>query len=184
MNLAYLNLPVFGVLAAISKSVGEYLKRLPTQARENVKDTQWYKDAETLSKIHRYQEPRFNEEKPRWIQLKSLRDSCLFNILFYYRLGPILSIASSCLCGILIILGVYAEIHGTDPIFCFIYSVIGVPFWFSVAAFLWPVICVTVGALLKMRALQELRYNLKNLGRTALEEAREELAKVEEAVGN
>lgn len=182
MNLAYLNLAIFGFMSLISKNAAYCLERIPEGVRENVKDTPWYKDAHVLSTLHTLDDIDFSFTIPAWVKFKSLVDGALFNVLFMYRIGKVGSILAAAYCCYLILAGVYQGVPGGDGYLCMAINWLGASFWLAAAAFTWPVLCVAAGAWVGWRAKRELRYHLKDLGTKEMKEAEAELGKVEAAV--
>ncbi|HBM89079.1 MAG TPA: hypothetical protein DD437_11080 [Rhodobiaceae bacterium] len=182
LNLAYLNLPMFGFITVISKGVEDCLSGLSKGVLDNVKETPWYKDAAELASIHNLETLDPTERNPWWIRFKSKRNAALFNVLFLWRIGKVLSIAATGFCAIGMVIGVALETHNAEGIVCTVLEFTGVPFWTSIAAFVWPIFCVTSGAIVKSSVTRELHYNLKDLGKKQKEEAEGVLQEVEKAV--
>lgn len=182
MNLAYLNLEIFGFMSLISKNAADCLAKLPEGVKGNVKETPWFKDASVLATLHTIDDIDFTFTIPNWVSLKSVFDSAFFNVLFKYRVGKLGSIAASAYCAYLILIGVYQSIPDSSLALCDWVNWIGASFWWGAASFIWPVVCVAAGSTIAYRAKRDLRYNLKNLGKQELTAAVAELGKVEAAV--
>lgn len=183
LNLAYLNLPVFHFLNKISEGVGAKLKKLQAETVDQVRDTSWYKDSIQVSRVCDLESVNYDEDQPRWIQFKSKWVAALFNILYYYRTGKILSIVCTVLGCLFITLGVAISIKSENAFICASVDLIGVPFGLSVFIFLWPIVCITTGATLNYVTQKNLNYHLRNLGKKALTDAKGAVADVEKALG-
>lgn len=181
-NLAYLNLPIFSFLTNVSREVQVCLSGLPSATKDEIHDTPWYKDALSLSKVHNLQTLDLQEENPRWIRFKSAANSLVFNVLFHYRVARAGCVLGTAFGIVAIVLGVAASLSDPHAIACWFMSLVGTPFWIAVIALVWPVGCVSAGAWVRYSTLRDLRYNLKNLGKKALQEAAGEIGKVEKAI--
>lgn len=181
MNLAYLNLPIFSFLTVISRSVKECIDEVTQGAKNQVEATPWFKDAKALSEIHTLSTLDLRKPNPRWIRFKSGINAALFNIIFHYRIGRLVSCLATAFCATLIIVGSAVEV-GADEWLCRGASWIGTPFWLSVGAFLWPVFCVSAGAWIRYSTVRELNYSLTNLGAQAVQEADTALGETERAL--
>ena len=182
MNLAFLNLPIFSFVDVISKEVDECLSCLKDGTRNEIGRTEWFKDAESIAKIHSLKSIDLSEEPPRWIRFKSWWVAIPFNILFYRGVGKLLSILSVIFCAIFISAGVAADVYPLESGMCKVVQTLGANFTLSVFSFIWPVICVAFGAFIRRSVLRETRYNLKYIGKEAVKGAADALMKTENAV--
>lgn len=187
LNLAYLNLPMFSFISVISKGVKQHLSSLSNDARKSVESTPWFKDAVIISDIHTLETFDINGQNRKWIPFKSWGNALCFNVLFYWRVGKGLSILAVGYCSLYMILGVAVQMaeNGslTSPAMCLTIDIAGAPFMPSVIALIWPVACVGAGALVRHTVMRELRYNLKDLGIKAVNDAVTEVDQIGERMG-
>jgi hypothetical protein len=180
MNLAFLNLPIFGFVDSISKHASACLNNIPEGLRRGIDETPWYKDAAALADLHKLEVFDINRVDPRWVPFKSIFDGVVFNVLFKYRLGKVLSVLATFYASYLIVVGVYQSAGGGE--LCGIINFISASFWLAVASFFWPAACVALGSYVGWRAKRELRYNLRNLGKSEIKAAVNAIDRTEEAV--
>lgn len=181
-NLAYLNLPIFSFISVISREVKECLNEVPEGARDSVADTPWYKDAVEISKIYTLRSIDLKSPSVNWVKFKSPINSLIFNVLFQYRVGRILSCVAVAYCCLGLTLGVYGDIGGSNPAMQTLISLYGIPFSAAVLGLLWPILVVTSGAWVRYSTMKELMYNLRDLGLNELNAADNALSQVEAEV--
>lgn len=184
MNLAYLNLPVFSFLTHISREVSEKIDALPDTTKRHVESTKWFKDAIEISRVKNLERMEFHSDKSgkRWTPFKSTICAVLFNVLFKYRFGKALACFCTAVASWFIILGVVINAYPESPATALFSDLAFWPFQVSLFIFIWPIFCVGSGAFTRLSTMRELNYNLRNLGVSALDEAKEALAQAETAV--
>jgi hypothetical protein len=184
LNLAYLNLPMFSFLTQISASVGDKLSSLSDVTKKQISATPWYLDAVEISKVRNFEKLKFGDGGKRWTPFKSLLCAVLFNLLFKYRLGKLLSLVATVIASLMIISGVEVQIWPDDKGAVWRASLYLNPYLLALFCFAWPIFCISSGGLIKFLSIRDLNYNLKNLGVEAMANVSEMVGGAEKAVGD
>lgn len=183
LNLAYLNLPMFSFLTQISTSVGNKLSSLSDVTKKEVSSTPWYIDAVEISKVRNFEKFSFGDGGKKWTPFKSFTCAVLFNLLFRYRVGKLLSLVATMLSSLMIVSGVEVQIWPADEGALWRVSLYPAPFYLALFCFAWPIFCISSGGLIKFLSIRDLNYNLKNLGVEAMADVSEMVGGAEKAVG-
>lgn len=181
-NLAYLNLPIFSFLSDTGREVSDLIGNLSDATKKHVEDTPWYKDAVEISRIKNLEKFQFFDSGHLWTPFKSKVCGFLFNVMFKFRVGKLLSLVATVAAAAMIILGVQSQIFPEGEWTKLLTSSVPSPFLVSVSAFVWPIFCVGAGAYIKFNTIRELNYNLRDLGDEAISDAEELIKKAESAI--
>jgi hypothetical protein len=185
-NLAYLNLSMFAYITSIGEQVNKQIENLDANVTAGLGDAVWYKQLSSLVNVKTLEEEEGFFTHGWWISLPGIW-GVLYNFMFYWRIGKILSVIATIYVSALLLLGaghsagllLYSETW-------FSANRIGTDFYWSTAAFLWPIFAVTCGTLVNWQALRFSRYQLgqlpqdkKNAATELLDDAKEKLGQTQ-----
>ena len=178
LNLAYLALPKFAYIDELRVLVSERIGKLDRKVVDSVRETAWFCQAKALTEVRTFERMDFAKQ-PWMIDLPGLWGK-LYNFFFYWRVGRIGAIALTAMSLALVLIAVGDASGATHIGECgFPQKTLGLDFAITLIAFLWPIVVVTAGQLVKSGAAKFITYQTKNLRDTFSGEATDVVDKFE-----
>jgi hypothetical protein len=181
LNLAYLNIKKFEYIRQIRRIVKVKLDRLDPNVKNQVKDTKWFIQLESLSNLDA------DEDLPLprnswWLKAPSVW-GFLYNLLFYWPIGRLISIISTVYCILLLILSVGYESGALSLLAChYSGSSLSHVFFWVAASLIWPISIISIGSFIGSRANAFVNYQTDQLKTDAAKDAEVALSEVEDTL--
>jgi hypothetical protein len=181
LNLAYLNIGKFEYIRQVRKIVKIKLDRLDPNVKSEIKDTKWFTQLESLANLDT------DEDLPLprnsfWLQAPSFW-GFLYNLLFYWPIGRLVSMVSAIYCLFLLILSVGYESGGFSLLAChYSGSSLAHVFGWVVASLIWPLAMISAGSFIGLRANAFVNYQTDQLKTKAALDAQAALSEVEDTL--
>lgn len=181
LNLAYLNIPKFRYISIVTTRLKARLGELPAAVKSNVKNTQWFKQLDSLASVDARELEWPTLAAKHWIKAPDLW-GLLYNVFFYWRVGRLFSLISTLYALVLLALGVGYASGAVDAMATHFDQHIGLHYFWSVMSALWPIITVLTGEYVCRSAGKFVDYQTKDLEDQVIATAEATVAEADKAV--
>lgn len=174
INLAYLNLPIFGYIIRVKDKLNERLGKIDQNVKNGLVQTPWFKQITALTNVDTLDQEFPSLSKP-WISAPGVW-GFLYNVLFYWRLARAVSLLLTAYAIVVLTLGAAHNSGWTAYHACaFDSGHIGTHLFWITIALLWPIMVVATGGWICGSSVRFVNYQTSSLETAAIAEANEVL---------
>lgn len=182
INLAYLNLPAFGYIERVKKTLSHRLELMDKSLKGLLHRAPWFSQIDALANVETLELRMPSITKP-WVPAPGVW-GFLYNLLFYWRVARAASVLSLVYALVLLLLGAGHDSCALSfAAQSFNKDHIGAHFFWSCMTIIWPILMVVAGTYITSSAARFVDYQTRNLEATALSDADQALTETERAVG-